>query len=202
MSEPRVIRADYANWRPVAGRKVLQLVLEVPIEQTADVMEKLGVPMPGESKWVAVALLENGKCVGAKDDGEHRSAPKPSDDSEAGVGQTGNIPSPTSAPIAPAGTSETPPKERRSFSSLPLAQQAALRCNDPSYRQFLAQKDGPGPFLMVDLDMAADAIRQMCGVKSRADLDTFSDARERWRALEAHYESWLITQRYAGSRHG
>ncbi len=58
MSEPRVIQADYTSWRPVAGRKVLQIILEVPIEQTADVMDKLGVPMPGESKWCAVALLD------------------------------------------------------------------------------------------------------------------------------------------------
>lgn len=58
MSEPCVIRADYANWRPVSGRKILQLILEVPIEQTQDVMLKLGVPVPGESKWVAVALLQ------------------------------------------------------------------------------------------------------------------------------------------------
>jgi single-strand DNA-binding protein len=58
MSEPRVIQADYANWRPVAGRKVLQLVFEVPIEQTEQVLKMLGVPMPGESKWCAIASVD------------------------------------------------------------------------------------------------------------------------------------------------
>lgn len=61
MADHCAISADYVNWRPVNGRKVLQLVFEVPLESTHDVLTKLGTPTPGESKWVAIALLDLSK---------------------------------------------------------------------------------------------------------------------------------------------
>ena len=58
MSEARVIKATFADWRPVKSRKVLQIILELPLEQTQDVLTRLGAPMPDQEKWVAVALLD------------------------------------------------------------------------------------------------------------------------------------------------
>lgn len=51
------IKATWATYKPVPTRNVLQLTLEVPLEQQADVFEKLGYPVPGTEKWVGVALL-------------------------------------------------------------------------------------------------------------------------------------------------
>lgn len=116
MSEPCVIRADYANWRPVAGRKVLQLVFEVPIEQTADVMAKLGVPMPGESLWCAIAVLDSPVA--------QRSEPPAHNGLVAGSN--------------PAGAT----KDRKPFASLPLVQQCAIRCNDNEFKLFLNASNG------------------------------------------------------------
>jgi hypothetical protein len=59
------ISAAFADWRPVKSRSVLQLVLEVPIEQTERVMSALGAPMPGKEKWVAVALLADNPAKSA-----------------------------------------------------------------------------------------------------------------------------------------
>ena len=53
-----MIKATFSDWRPVKSRKVLQIVLEVPIEQTEEVLTRLGAPMPDQEKWVAVALLD------------------------------------------------------------------------------------------------------------------------------------------------
>jgi hypothetical protein len=59
MTEHCIIKADFASFRPVQGRKVLQLVLEVAIEEGDDALKKLGgMPRPGESRWCAIALLE------------------------------------------------------------------------------------------------------------------------------------------------
>jgi hypothetical protein len=59
LSEHCIIRADFSSFRPVHGRKVLQIVLEVPIELGDDALKKLGgLPRPGESRWCAIALLE------------------------------------------------------------------------------------------------------------------------------------------------
>jgi hypothetical protein len=63
---PKAIQARYADWRPVKGRKVLQIVLEVPLEQQNEVLKLLGAPLPDRDLWVAVAVLsdEVGKIKG------------------------------------------------------------------------------------------------------------------------------------------
>lgn len=194
MSEPRVIRADYSNWRPVAGRKVLQLILEVPIEQTADVMEKLGFPLPGESKWVAVALLESGKPASENEGGKLARTQKPSDGTAAPAIPTGQEPSPTTAITAKAGTSEIPHKDRRPFASLPLSHQAAIRTDDKDFQAFL-ETETP----IHDQESYADAVRAICGVESRADIRPGTPAATAWMALDARYQSWCTTRQYAGS---
>jgi len=54
-----VFRATYHNTKNVLGRKCLQVILEVPLEQAGEVYDILGYPTPHESKWVAVALLKD-----------------------------------------------------------------------------------------------------------------------------------------------
>lgn len=196
MSDHRVIQADYSNWRTVAGRKVLQLVFEVPIEQTADVMAKLGVPMPGENKWCAIALLDIGACASESGAGRPGNAPKPSKGSEAGESQSGSSPTLTIAHTAGAGTS---PKERdrRPFASLPLSQQAALRCDDVRFQRFIAVENKAA---------AGDYVRAHCRVKSRADLDNNTPgmqlSRATWIGLETSFQEHLTDQQFAGARHG
>lgn len=108
MDELCIIEADYANWRPVSGRKVLQLVLEVPIEKTQEVLAKLGIPTPGESIWVAVAILDKNK----KDSTQA---------SEAG-GSKDTV-----------GAGRLP----RPWKDMPYSQQAAIRCGEPAFQAFL-----------------------------------------------------------------
>ena len=62
MTEDRaVIRGTYADYRRVKGRKVLQLIIEVPLEEAPRVHEAFGEPSPDSSTWVAVALLDTHK---------------------------------------------------------------------------------------------------------------------------------------------
>lgn len=164
MSEPRVIQADFANWRPVAGRKVLQLILEVPIEQTEQVMKMLGVPMPGETKWCAIALL---------DPVAQRKEQQASNLSVEGSN--------------PSGTA----KDRKPFHTLPLSSQAAIRCQDAEFQVFM--------------DVAGDGscaakIREICGVTSRSEFNTNSEAGDKWRNLEAQYQAHLTTKQFADVR--
>ena len=58
---PRAVQARYADWRPVKGRKVLQIVLEVPLEHQGEVLNLLGAPMPDRDLWVGIALLKDEK---------------------------------------------------------------------------------------------------------------------------------------------
>lgn len=57
MSAPAVISGDFSTFRHVQGRKVLQLVIEIPAEQAADVFSTFGYPGSGNPIPVAVARL-------------------------------------------------------------------------------------------------------------------------------------------------
>lgn len=54
-------KATYANFKNVQSRKVLQIILEVPIELATQVFDVLGMPNAHESSWVAVAKLQQPK---------------------------------------------------------------------------------------------------------------------------------------------
>lgn len=73
-------------------------------------------------------------------------------------------------------------KERRRFSDLSLAQQAAMRCGEPRFQRFL-KVDGA--------DQAAVAVRRACHVASRKELDAVAEAGNAWRKLDAEFEAWL-----------
>lgn len=73
-------------------------------------------------------------------------------------------------------------KERRRFSDLPLAQQAAMRCGDPRFQKFLKVDDA---------DWAAVAVRRACNVESRKELDAVAEAGNAWRKVDAEFEVWL-----------
>lgn len=52
------IQAVFANHKRIASRKVFQIILEVPEENTKRVFDVLGYPNSSESIWVGVARLE------------------------------------------------------------------------------------------------------------------------------------------------
>lgn len=58
MSRPDAFSACYADWKLVKSRKVVQIVLEVPME-TSDAAYQLlgGMPNPAAEIWVGVAKL-------------------------------------------------------------------------------------------------------------------------------------------------
>jgi hypothetical protein len=53
-----VFQATFHNTKYILGRKVMQIILEIPIEKSAEVHEILGWPDPAAPQWVAVALLK------------------------------------------------------------------------------------------------------------------------------------------------
>jgi hypothetical protein len=65
MNEPKVIQAVFYNWRPIVGHKRLQLIFEVPLEDTNIVLKMLGAPMPDKETWCAIALLERDRPAAA-----------------------------------------------------------------------------------------------------------------------------------------
>lgn len=55
--KPAAIVGDFSNYKPILGRKVLALSIEVPIERAGEVFAALGYPTGGGGIPVAIALL-------------------------------------------------------------------------------------------------------------------------------------------------
>lgn len=151
MSDLRGIEADFATWRPVQGRKVLQLVFEVPLENTQHVLDMLGIPQPGESKWCAIALLQNGSNAGGRSNS--RAGKKPSGSGEfsekSEENEHSSTPNHTIASSAGSGTSGAQESAanghpKKSWSEFKRSQQAYLLTHDPAFGTYFGA-DGATP---------------------------------------------------------
>ena len=91
-----------------------------------------------------------------------------------------------------------PEKERRPFDTLPLSQQAGIRCNDSQFAGFIAEHwygDEIKPFNNVD---PTALVYVLCEITSRSELDTNDLAAQMWKKLEADYQAYLTDIRYSG----
>jgi hypothetical protein len=133
-------RAEYADWKLIRTRKVVQIVLEVPVETADEAYAVLGgMPVTGQSVWCAVARLKEG--------GEaHRP--------ELHTTGHDNAP-PVPAPAQP-GRAKSP------------AQVAGYLCTLPPFWKFLREECGRAE--VRDEDSAAVAVRSICGVKHRSEI--------------------------------
>ena len=71
-------------------------------------------------------------------------------------------------------------KERVPFYQLPLPKQAAIKCQDEAFCQWLG----------VTMDKAADKVRELCKIGSRSELATNHLAAQRWRDLLNEYDNF------------
>lgn len=163
MTEQAAIKATYADYRRVKGRKVLQLIFEVPIEKAPDVHDTFGEPSSEGATWVALALLDNEKIQ----DSELKAQLKASVELEK-------------------------KKEPREWGQLLPSNQAALKCNEPMFWQFLNEERQIyiHATSVNDPISAATALRKYCGVNSRADFDTNPSKRRVWELLYDDYQTW------------
>lgn len=90
-------------------------------------------------------------------------------------------------------------KERRPFKSLALAQQAAMRCNEPEFQRFIAERlYGPGNDVLIESPMAASEVRHICDVTSRSMISGAGESGRKWLALDAEYMEWKHAVPYDG----
>lgn len=63
-----------------------------------------------------------------------------------------------------------------------LAQKAGIACNEGAFHKFLE---------VADKDAAANRLRRLCEISSRAELDTNPEAAARFEEIMTRYECWL-----------
>lgn len=161
--EPRVIAATFHDWRPVKGRKQLQLVFEVPLEQQTEVLTLLGPPSYERPAWYAIARLTEPPRVGLAD--------RPLE----GVNDPANL-------ATEPGNSETagPVTEEGKR----LIKQCAVACSDEGFQVFLANT---GWISVTDEETCADAVRKALGIKSRKEIGWNEIVQKKWKYMYGGY---------------
>ena len=90
--------------------------------------------------------------------------------------------------LARMGSRQAPIKEKRPFSELPPAQQAALACKREAFQRYLFDEYGT---IEVSEDSAANWVRRYCNVDSRSELTTNDEAATMWSIIYGNFQLWL-----------
>jgi hypothetical protein len=172
MTAPAAIfRATYSDFRLVKGRKVVQLVFEVPLEESNKSYEVLGgMPNPAAEVWCAIARLNP------------ETAKEVMPDNPAGPPDPPNDTSPASGPDKVQARARTVDPEKR------LAQRAALLCQDKQFQQFLTMT-WPAKIIVTEEEAAA-YVRIICVVDSRSEIKPGTEAGRRFDNLYYRFTLW------------
>ena len=162
MNKPAAIMGSLVDARNVATHKCLRLVIDVPAEQAEHIIKVLGWPTQVNPIPVAVARL-NTELPPTSSNGDVALSPSPGTDGRK------------------------PGTQSKSWSSMSPAQQAGIRCNEPPFHLFLAER------YAVNIRGSIDAVafvRAHCRVASRADMNADHSAALLWRQLDSEFSTW------------
>ena len=164
--KPLAIRGTYADWRLVKTRGVVQIVIEVPLSDSGAAFDVMGgMPSPANERWFGIAPLKKEVMP--------------------------DIQSPIISDARPEPRQDKPARAKRDWRDIPPAEQAFLRCQNARFVSFLIEEWPIEWRQSGTVDPAADCVRLICGVESRADLNTNQKARVIWHQLNDQYEAWM-----------
>jgi len=90
--------------------------------------------------------------------------------------------------------SPTHDRARQHWRGMSPTKQAGMRCKDPVFWAYLSEEMH---FTEIDNEeSAAQAVREVCTISSRADLDKplRNDARRIWHDLDSHFQGWRAAE--------
>jgi hypothetical protein len=91
--------------------------------------------------------------------------------------------------IAPLKTEPEVTREKKSWNDLLPSAQAAIRCEEPTFRAFVREMHREH-----HSDDIAQSVRDLCEVNSRKDLNTNHQARVLWTQLDNQYQAWKAAE--------
>jgi hypothetical protein len=162
MNKPAAIAGSLVDAKNVNTHKCVRLSIDVPAELAAQVFAAFGWPTMADPVPVAIARLNSiaGSSNGRTSDFDSENA--------------GSSPAPAT-------------KERRKWDELPPSQQAAIRCGEPAFQQYVIHLTGARE---MDAERAAQFVRDNCNVTSRSQLNDTPEGRVRWATLERAFQEW------------
>jgi hypothetical protein len=154
-------RATFSDMKLVKTRQVAQLIFEIPIEEFDAAYEVLGgMPVPAKERWFGIAAIN----------------PQAEKETQKLLPHT-----------SPATASLETGKPKRDWREVQPAQQAGIRCAEPTFIAFLKETRADDWHESQD---AAECVRLICGISSRSELGVNHKARVIWTQLDAAYQAW------------
>ena len=174
MNAPAAFRATYSDWKLIRSRKVVQIVLELPLEASGQAYDTLGgMPNPGAEIWVGVARLKNESEVMPPAQHEPPTDARPAPDN----------------PVASVSA-----RAKRQWRDKSYGEQAAILGSEAGFRRFLLEQAGivgrTGVCEAITEDKAAEMVKAHCLVSSRADIRDNHPSGPLWRELVERYRVW------------
>ena len=161
-------RATYSDMKLIKTRQVVQIIFEVAQKDFDAAYDVLGgLPNPSSERWFGIAALKP----------EMEVMPHPVHTVQ---GRDNAEPQPAYNKPRPAGA-------KRDWRDIPPSQQAGMRCEEPTFAAFLKEQRADDWHEAQD---AAECVRLICGVGSRAELGSNQKARVIWTQLNSQYEAW------------
>jgi hypothetical protein len=142
MPEPAAIAATFSDLKLIRGRKVCQLVFEIPVEQASQATAALG--FPHAETWCAIARLDTKKTSG----------PLPHSRGPDGAGDRAQ----SGTPVPPVAAPAQPNPNIRKFMAL---------ARDTSFWDYVRRAKGA---IVKDEREAVAILKTMCGIESREGL--------------------------------
>lgn len=200
MTAPAAFSAAYSDWKLIKTRGVVQVIFEMPVEESHLAYAALGgMPDQNQSVWCAIARLTEGKEV----------VPDTAERSNAVTERPDKTPPPSVSAKQAGATPEPWPSDdddpnwaandrgRKKWEDYSPSQQAGILCDDPVFQKFL-KENWPSLWAMYarlyqkdrEPDMAAVFVREECKVSSRSEIKLGTPAAERWNDLVANFRAW------------
>lgn len=166
-----VVAGTYSDLKLIRTRSTVQMIIEMPIERAEELVQKFGIPQPGQEIHVAVARLQV-PAPNARPQETERSL---------------------SAGAAPARAHKSAEAKERYQQQDELAQactRAGMLSQDARFQSWVDGKwtSAEGTVRSRGSEGAAAYIRRCCGVLSRSEIAAGGRAYERFLALETEWK--------------
>lgn len=181
------ISGEFTHFRHIKTRKIVILEIETPEEQFQHIISILGMPIGGESKPVAVALLnptiKESLTVEQSANNAHCNCHNLS---QTDVHMLGCIYS--SQTNLYSNKLEQTEGEK-------LRVRAVMLCKDPVFAKFITD-DNLSSIDGVNEIAATRQLKTYCDIESRAEITSKGRAQEKLKELITKFESWKLEQQY------
>ncbi len=168
-----IVSGDYTTFKHVKTRKVVVLEIEISEEKFQEVISKLGMPIGGESKPVAVALLN------------------PVTEESVNNAQSNSSEIPNSSE-----------GEKLRVRAVMLCKDAdftyfCLHVLNPHFLKFMPEAQYKEIMVEVKEEAVKNSMYYYCNIKSRSEFATNEAAQAKFRELLAKFDSWKLENQYA-----